>query len=95
MGHDSANAGNDQPNLPYVFGLLAGGLLLGSGIVMLWYSFGIPEGLMADHLSLLGASGLDEIGTLPASNFSIGMILAGALTMIVLNARAWRYTGGY
>lgn len=95
MAHDSQHAKNDQPNLPYVFGLLGGALLFGSGVIMLWYSFGIPEGSMGDHLSMIGASGLDEIGTLPTSNYSIGMVLAGALTMVVLNSRAWRYTGGY
>lgn len=93
MGHDLTPS-NDH-NLPYVFGLLGGGLLLGAGIIMLWYSFGIPEGSMHDHLSSLGASGLDQIGTLPASNYSIGLILLGAIIMIGLNAVAWRRTGGY
>ncbi len=95
MSHDAGPTPNDNPNLPYVFGLLGGGLTLGAGVVMLWYSFGIPEGLMANNLSILGASALDDIGRLPASNYSIGLILLGALTMIVLNSRAWRYTGGY
>ncbi|MCB9668274.1 MAG: hypothetical protein H6734_02270 [Alphaproteobacteria bacterium] len=94
MAHNPL-AKNDQPNLPYVFGLLGGSLIFGSGVVMLWYSFGIPEGLMFQNLSVLGASGLDNIGRLPASNYSIGLVLLGALTMIVLNSRAWRYTGGY
>jgi hypothetical protein len=95
MGSDFPPAKNDQPNLPYVFGLLGGALVFGVGVVLLWYSFGIPEGNMADHLSLIGASGLDEIGVLPASNVSIGMVVVGALTMVVLNSRAWKYTGGY
>lgn len=94
MGHDSGNSFSN-PNLEYVFGLPGGALLLAVGVVSLWYSFGIPEGLMFLNLSTLGASGLDNIGRLPASNYSIGLILAGAVVMIVLNARAWRSTDGY
>lgn len=94
MAHNTGSSFSN-PNLEYVFGLLGGALVFGVGVVSLWYSFGIPEGLMFLHLSELGASGLDDIGRLPASNYSIGLILLGALVMIVLNARAWRSTDGY
>ncbi len=86
---------NEMGNLKYALGLPGGGLLLGFGLVLLWYSFGIPEGAMANHLGSLGSSGLDDITMLGAADFSIGMIVAGALTMVAFNAFAWRDTGGY
>lgn len=90
-----SSAPNESGQLKYAFGLPGGGLILGFGILLLWYSFGYEGGAMADHLSDIGSSGLDNIGMLDAADFSIGMIIVGALTMVFLNARAWRDTGGY
>lgn len=97
MSSDSnANEGN---NLIYALGLPGGGLLLGFGILMLYYSFGYEvDGVqrnMADNLSQIGASGIDNLTLLGAADYSIGMVVAGALTMIFLNAGAWRRTNGY
>ena len=86
---------NESGQLKYALALPGGGLLLGFGILLLWYSFGYEGGGMANHLSEIGASGLDNIGTLDAADFSIGMIVGGALVMVFMNAIAWRDTGGY
>jgi hypothetical protein len=93
MSDHSAPA--DDLNLPYVFGLLGGGLSLGFGVIMLWYSFGHPAGPMADHLGPVGFSGLEQIQRLGAADYSIGFIVLGAVIMVLLNAGAWRRTGGY
>lgn len=85
----------ENANLLYVFGLLGGGLTVGFGAVALYYSFGYAEGEMAQNLDRLGASGLDDIGLLGAADYSIGLVIIGALVMIFLNAGAWRRTNGY
>ncbi|MCB9676614.1 MAG: hypothetical protein H6737_15970 [Alphaproteobacteria bacterium] len=89
------SAENEVGNIKYALGLLGGGLCLGFGILLLWYSFGYPGGGMANNLNRIGFSGLDNIHMLDAADFSIGMIVVGALTMIFLNAGAWRDTNGY
>lgn len=91
--HGTSHA--SDPNLPYVFGLIGGGLSVGFGILSLWYSFGAPVGPMANHLGEVGFTGIDNLTLLPAGNYSIGFIVLGAVTMIALNAVAWRRTGGY
>lgn len=82
-------------NLLYILGLPGGGLLLGFGVLLLYYSFGYEGGNMADHLNELGASGVDQLALLDAADYSIGMVVAGAVFMIFLNAGAWKHTGGY
>lgn len=80
----------------YTFGLLFGGLVLAFGLKSLYWSFG-----WADHeclncdLSAVGSHGVDNLSLLPAADYSIGMIVCGALMMIVLNAFAWYRTSGY
>ena len=83
-------------NLLYTVGLLAGGLVLGFGIMMLPWSFGWDGGecLNCDFRGI-GYTALDNLGTLPAADFSIGMIVLGFLTLVAINATAWRRTGGY
>ena len=41
------------------------------------------------------SSGIDNLGLLPAADYSIGLVVAGVLVLVVLNAGAWRRTGGY
>ncbi|HHO52550.1 MAG TPA: hypothetical protein ENK18_17200 [Deltaproteobacteria bacterium] len=83
-------------NILHLVGLLVGGLILSFGIMGLPWSFG-----WADHeclncdLAGVGFTGLDNIGWLPAADYSPGLIAFGLLTMIALNANAWRRTGGY
>jgi hypothetical protein len=80
----------------FTAGMVIGGLVLGYGIRSLYWSFGWPgqEGLN-QNLAHVGNTGIDNLGWLPASNFSIGCIVAGVLIMVILNAGAWRRTGGY
>jgi hypothetical protein len=83
-------------NVVYLFGLLAGGLILGFGLRSLYWSFGWREDscLNCDFTSI-GFTATDNLGLLPAADYSIGMVVAGVLVLVVLNASAWRRTGGY
>lgn len=86
---------NDEPNLLHAFGLIAGGLCLGFGLLSLYYSFGADGYVLNGNAAAVGFSGLDNIGLRPAAEYSIGMVVAGMLVLILLNAGAWRRTGGY
>ncbi|MFT4622016.1 MAG: hypothetical protein ACI8PZ_000668 [Myxococcota bacterium] len=79
----------------YVLGLPLGGLILGFGVVSLYYSFGWAVGALNQNINLAGFTGIDELGVLPAADYSIGLIVLGVLLMVFLNATAWRRTGGY
>ena len=99
MGDDTY--ANEDGNIVYLFGLIGSGVLLGAGIVGLYYSFGYDAGQEAfrtplnSDLGSVGFSGLDNIGLLGAGEFSIAFIVAGILCMVVLNRNAWKSTGGY
>lgn len=85
---------NEQGNLIYLF-LLVGGLCLGFGLLSLFYSFGFEPGPLNQHFDQVGFSGLDDLWLLPAADYSIGLIVAGLLMLVLLNATAWKRTGGY
>lgn len=91
----SSESKPSEGNILYTLGLPGGGLLLGFGVLLLYYSFGYEAGNMADNLSKIGASGVDNLSLLDAADYSIGMVVAGAVFMIFLNAGAWKHTGGY
>jgi hypothetical protein len=85
-----------EGNLIYVVGMIAGGVILGFGIRSLYWSFGwAGHECMNCELDQVGYSGLDNLGLLPAADYSIGMVVAGLLVLVVLNAGAWRRTHGY
>ena len=84
-----------EGSLVYLVGLLAGGLVLGFGALSLYYSFGWPHDCLNCDLSQVGFTGMDNIKLLPAADYSIGLVVAGVLIMVALNAVAWRRTGGY
>jgi hypothetical protein len=81
-------------NLHYLL-LIVGGLLVGFGIENLYWSFGDPTTELNLNFNTIGSSALDNIHVLPHAAVAFGLIFAGASTMIFLNSRAWRYTGGY
>jgi hypothetical protein len=88
--------GDREGSLVYLVGLLVGGLILAFGIRSLYFSFGWPgRECLNCHLDQVGASGLDDLQLLPAADYSIGLVVAGVLVLVVLNAGAWRRTGGY
>ena len=99
MGHDTY--ANEDGNIVYLFGLIGAGVLLGTGIVGLFYSFGFDAGQESYRTPLnsdaaaVGFNGLDNIGLLSAGEFSIGLVVAGILLMVILNAGAWKSTNGY
>lgn len=83
-------------NLLSTIGLIGGGLLIGYGVMALPKSFGWAGGKCLNcDFEKIGFSALDNLGTLPASDYSIGMIVAGFLLMVAINASAWSRTGGY
>lgn len=85
----------EESNLVYLFGLLGGGLALGFGIISLYYSFGYPGADMNGDFKAIGFSAIDNIQLLDAADYSFGFIVLGAMVMVMLNATAWKRTGGY
>jgi len=94
---------NIQSQIIYMAGLILGGLVLGFGIVSLYYSFGrearfggVGEvGTLNGQFANVGFTGLDNIAVLSAADYSIGMVVAGVAMLVLLNANAWKYTDGY
>lgn len=86
---------NEQGNLFYLFGLLAAGLVLGFGLLSLLWSFGSPTGPINQDFATVGFTGNDDLWLLPPADYSFGLIVAGAMFMVLLNATAWKRTGGY
>lgn len=85
-----------EGSLVYLVGLLAGGLILGFGLRSLYWSFGWREDSCLNcDLTSVGFTGMDNVGLLPAADYSIGMVVMGVLVLVFLNATAWRRTGGY
>ena len=84
-----------EGSLVYLVGLLTGGLVLGFGIRSLYFSFGWPRDCLNCDLAGVGFTGVDNIKLLPAADYSIGLVVAGVLVLVTLNAVAWRRTGGY
>lgn len=93
---ESSTPQDTEGGLVYLFGLLAGGLILGFGLRSLYWSFGWREGecLSCDFASI-GFTATDNLSLLPAADYSIGMVVAGVLVLVYLNANAWKRTGGY
>lgn len=85
----------DQPNGFHLGLLIAGGLLLGTGIVHLITSFGWEGGGFNSNFALIGFHGLDNISVLPDAQFSVPLVVIGALLLIIANATAWKQTDGY
>ena len=86
----------EQSNLDYVVGMVSGGLVLGFGLRSLYWSFGWADGECLNcDIARSGWTGIDNLGLLPAADYSIGLVVLGVMMLIVLNATAWRRTGGY
>ena len=75
--------------------LLVGGLCLGFGVINLIQSFGWTGGDINSNFALVGFRGFEEVGLLPASTYSLGLVAVGAVCLIVANATAWKQTDGY
>lgn len=90
----SESANSNESNSLYLL-LVPAGLSLGLGVILLYYSFGWEESHLNQNLAGAGFTGLDNIGPLSAVDFSIGLIVLGLVTMVFLNANAWKYTDGY
>lgn len=84
-----------ESGIVYLVGLLAGGLILGFGLRSLYWSFGPTYECLNCDLATSGFTGLDNLQLLPAADYSIGLVVLGVLILVVLNAGAWRRTGGY
>lgn len=90
-----AQNNENEGNLVYLVGLLAGGLTLGFGIRSYYWSFGWEKDCLNCDFAGVGFSGIDNLGLLPAGYYSIGMVIAGVVVLVALNGFAWRYTNGY
>lgn len=87
--------------------LVVGGLLLGTGILNLYFSFGfgLPESVPAhdvrdldynQHLDIVGFNGFDNLAMLDTGFWALPLVITGAILLIVANATAWERTeGGY
>jgi hypothetical protein len=75
--------------------LVPAGLLLATGIVLMYYSFGWDGGPLNQDIGGVGFSGLDNLALQWGSSFSFGLVAAGLLAMVWLNANAWKHTDGY
>jgi len=85
----------DQPGQGKFLALVIAGLVIGTGVIALYFSFGAEGWELNQDLARSGFTGLDDLGALWASNYSIGFIVAGLVAMVALNSQAWRFTGGY
>ena len=70
-------------------------LLMGTGVVNLYYSFGWTGGDLNSNHALVGFSGIDNLSLLPDSNYAIPLVVIGGLCLIIANATAWKATDGY
>ncbi len=91
-----------KDNHPMHLGLyIAGGLMLGAGILNLYWSFGWDPANNGERAALnsgmagVGFSALDNISLLPRADFSIPLVVMGLCMLIIANATAWKETGGY
>ncbi|MGC6494130.1 MAG: hypothetical protein ACON5B_14950 [Myxococcota bacterium] len=105
MSSESQNAPQNQTT--FIMLLLSGGMLLGFGILNLYFSFGLDTAGVDvgddirnmdfnQHPALVGFNGFDNITMLDAGFWSLPCIIIGAILMVVANATAWEHTeGGY
>jgi len=75
--------------------LVPAGVLLASGILLLYYSFGWDGGPLNQDIGGVGYSGLDNLALQWGADFSFGFIAFGLIIMVALNANAWKHTDGY
>lgn len=75
--------------------LIGGGLSLGTGIIMLYDSFGWLGGDINSNFAEMGFSGLDNISLINNYGLAFPLLTIGALALVFANATAWRETDGY
>lgn len=85
----------DEIHPLYIALFIVGGLCTGTGIINLYFSFGYRGGSMNEHISDLGASGIDNLELLDYADFSIPLVLVGVACLVIANATAWKETDGY
>lgn len=76
---------------------LIGGALCATGALLLVTGgFGGPWGLnMNTHLDQAGADAVADIALTSQGVAAIACLMTGVLTLVGLNATAWKETGGY
>ena len=92
---DHVDHSHAQPTNTHYLLLLVGGLLVGLGVVNLYFAFGHPDSDLNGNAKIMGFTAIDNIQILPPAGIAFALIAAGAGTLVFLNARAWRYTAGY
>lgn len=74
---------------------IVGGACLGSGITLLYWSFGLESGPLNGDFATVGFNGLDNISLLSGAEAAVALVVVGLVCLIFGNATAWRETGGY
>lgn len=92
--HHDAHHHHAPSNTHYLL-LLLGGLLIGMGVVSLYFGFGHPDTDLNGDMQIMGYTAIDNIRFMSPAFVGFGLVAAGAATLVFLNARAWRYTDGY
>lgn len=76
-------------------GWILGGVLCGTGIMTLLFSFGAEYGDMSTSIAQAGWDGIGDIALTGKAPFAFLCIFLGAPILVGLNATAWKQTGGY
>ena len=75
---------------------ITGGVLVATGMIALYYTFGTPWGDMAENLATVGWDGVGDVEANPSmlmtALFGLGL---GVPLLVGLNATAWKATDGY
>jgi hypothetical protein len=74
---------------------ITGGVLVATGMISLYYSFGTPWGDMAENLTQVGWDGVADVQSFPAITVALFGLGLGIPLLVGLNATAWKETGGY
>lgn len=84
-----------KPNMIYVPLYIAGGALLGTGILNLYWSFGQPGKELNSDFRAVGFDGIDNISLLASFDWALPAIIAGLACLVIANMNAWKETDGY
>ncbi len=74
---------------------ITGGVLVATGMISLFFSFGTPWGDIAENLSQTGWDAVADIEGKPSIAITLFGLGLGIPLLIGLNATAWKATGGY
>ena len=74
---------------------ITGGILVATGVLSLFFSFGAPGGDIATTLDVRGWDAVADLETTTSFPLAMMGLLMGIPLLVGLNATAWRETDGY